>query len=354
MGKEYTRLPGRRLLSAWGTDSLWLGKDHVLSIKKRGYVEEYRRFYFRDIQAILMNQTNEGMVWNLLLGSSFAILLFFLFLAWRVWEWELGGLIAWSILTGLFLMGFLFNMIRGPICNCSLRTAVQVDRLPSLHRVRSALKMIRIIQPHIEAAQGTMSREQLFSLPLEFSAPAAVDFQEKGAEIQGIHHESGRFHFALFGFLIANAFFTLLDLFYRNASLYVIGLVIVTCILVSIIGAAVRQRNSDMNSALKRTVWFSFGLLIAIALGGYVDFFLYLLRYPRAVFNQWGIMQGMMKTSPMESTFSIIFHIFCIFGSVLVGVTGMILLLQHRNVGLRNRIHSEQDQMTRISGKHNE
>jgi hypothetical protein len=32
--------------------SLWLGEDHLLCVDSNGYAETYKRFYFRDVQAI--------------------------------------------------------------------------------------------------------------------------------------------------------------------------------------------------------------------------------------------------------------------------------------------------------------
>ncbi len=329
MEKEYTRLPGRRMMSAWGTDSLWLGKDHLLSIKKRGYVEEYKRFYFQDVQTIAVHQTGESLVWNILFGSLFGILCFFFVLAWRVWEWETGGLIAWGILTGLFLVALLINIAKGPICSCSLSTAVQSDPLPSLHRVRTALKVIRIVRPHVEAAQGAVSREQLFSIPFDFIGLIPELPRADAKDVRRISGESGGFHLALFGFLLLNAVLTSLDFFYRSMSLYVFGMVIWTCILIAIIGAAIRQRNSDMSVSLKRNVWFSLALLTTITFGSYFHFILFAIRNPQALLNRWGIIESVMKTAPQESTFSTVFHVFSITGSSMIGIAGMILLWKY-------------------------
>ena len=58
--KEYIRLArGRRsniagFSTSGGYASLWQGKDHLLSIDSSGYTEEYKRFYYRDIQAIII------------------------------------------------------------------------------------------------------------------------------------------------------------------------------------------------------------------------------------------------------------------------------------------------------------
>src|SRR2546426_6411511 len=56
---EYLRLPGRgrpRGLRALltGPSTLWMGGDHLLAVDSNGWRETYRRFGYRDIQAILI------------------------------------------------------------------------------------------------------------------------------------------------------------------------------------------------------------------------------------------------------------------------------------------------------------
>ena len=56
---EYLRLPGRgrpRGLRALltGPSTLWMGGDHLLAVDSNGWRETYRRFDYRDIQAILI------------------------------------------------------------------------------------------------------------------------------------------------------------------------------------------------------------------------------------------------------------------------------------------------------------
>lgn len=328
MEKEYTRLPGRRLLSLWGTDSLWLGKDHILSIRKRGYTEEYRRFYFGDVQAILVNQTVEGTIWTIVLGIITTALLSVQGFAWLVWEWEFEALILWGVLVFIFAALFLTNILKGPTCKSFIRTAVQMDPLPSLHRVRSARKMIERVRPYIEANQGSVPREKLISVPFEFSVPAIAERENIGKAIS-IHHEKGAFHQALFGMLIANAVIELLDLYSRSITITAIGAINMALILFTMIGAAIRQRNSDMNPALKRMVWFSLALFVCIAMGSYAEIILFAILNPGSAFTGWGILQAMMERSPLESTFSIVLHIFAIAGSLLIGIAGMILWTRH-------------------------
>ena len=48
--------------------TLWQGPDHLLQIYSRLGVEDYKRFYFNDIQAIITRKTRLGSVLNFVLG----------------------------------------------------------------------------------------------------------------------------------------------------------------------------------------------------------------------------------------------------------------------------------------------
>ena len=48
--------------------SLWVGKDHLLCIDTNGYTETYKRFYFRDIQAVILRKTVEWHIMSVILS----------------------------------------------------------------------------------------------------------------------------------------------------------------------------------------------------------------------------------------------------------------------------------------------
>ena len=155
--KEYIRLPGRRRVTlGFSRNSLWLGKDHVLHVINRGYTEDYRRFYYRDIQAILVRETASGTIINTILGFITGANLLLLLIGWLRWQWEPFALIPLAIATGLWLLIFLFQATSGPTCVCHLRTAVQFEVLPSLFRVRTARKAVVLLRQRIEAVQGSL------------------------------------------------------------------------------------------------------------------------------------------------------------------------------------------------------
>ena len=162
--KEYQRLTRARprarfaVISA-GSTSLWLGKDHLLSIDSTGYTESYKRFYFRDIQAFFLRKT-EGQKW---VGLILAVLVGLFFFPAALGEGPVR--IVFGTGAAIFALAFLLNLALGPACSCQLRTAVQVEELPSLVRIRRARKILERLRPLISAAQGELRREDI---PLRF------------------------------------------------------------------------------------------------------------------------------------------------------------------------------------------
>jgi hypothetical protein len=151
---QYRRLPGRGLrregfvavARTWGT--LWLGRDHVLSVDTHLFSEDYKRFYFRDIQAIVIGKTRRGMVLNIVFSLFTASWLLI-----AINQSEPIGVTLWLIVTGVFAVMLGINAWRGPTCTCYLVTAVHKEILPSLNRIKEAEKVSQILRKHIENAQ---------------------------------------------------------------------------------------------------------------------------------------------------------------------------------------------------------
>src|SRR5262245_28317583 len=135
--KEYRRLTGarQRRNQIFTRSSLWLGADHLLSVDSTGYNEDYKRFYFRDIQAITIAISIRRRLWNWVLGTLTGLTL----IGWGyvvAGNTDVGFIVFNSIITFLTAVPLLWNNLLGPTCNCQLRTAVQTEDLPSLNRVR--------------------------------------------------------------------------------------------------------------------------------------------------------------------------------------------------------------------------
>ena len=156
--KEYRRLTRPRLrykgvARATTRSSLWLGKDHVLSIEATNFTERYRRFYFRDIQAILIRRTKRRMTWNWIL---LVLLIPALFVANAARTAGGGPQILAAMFLLIVVVPLIFNNVLGPTCAVYFRTAVQIEEVPSLSRIRRSRKTIERLRPLITAVQETM------------------------------------------------------------------------------------------------------------------------------------------------------------------------------------------------------
>ena len=84
-------------------------------------------------------------------------------------------------IAGMFVMIFLLNLALGPTSACQLRTAVQLEDLPSLNRLRRARKVLNRVRPLVVAVQGEITPEEISLRFQEISAlrtsatPAAAE-----------------------------------------------------------------------------------------------------------------------------------------------------------------------------------
>ncbi len=175
----YQRLTWSRARTGFGVTvsrcSLWLGEDHVLSVDSNGYSESYKRFYFRDIQAIVLTQTRHWPYWGLFFGFAATVMLTIAVFSGEILlEWSFGALAV------LFLAAFVYNFAAGPTCVCELQTAVQTEQMVSLNRIRRARRVIGRLSPLISAAQGEVAPEKLAELGQTITAPAAEVPREAG------------------------------------------------------------------------------------------------------------------------------------------------------------------------------
>ncbi len=152
--------------------SLWLGADHLLGIDSNGFSETYKRFYFRDIQAVTLRRTRRRLVWNCALG----VLVTLFVMGWAYGlalspstRWE--EIVPWGVITLVLAIPLLINSLLGPTCVCQLRTAVQTEELPSLCRLRKTRKILNRLRPLIAAAQGELAPEEI---PTRMQAWAAA------------------------------------------------------------------------------------------------------------------------------------------------------------------------------------
>jgi len=149
---DFTRLKKLGGRTSMGSASYWLGRDHLMVVEVSNYNERYRRFYFRDLQAVIVQRNNFRMWGNIVaaaLGSVSFIPMVVAFGTPEAWP-----IIAFfTILLLSSMIGIFFNTLRGPTCSTHLRTAVQTQKLMGITRQRRAELLLETIEPLIQQAQ---------------------------------------------------------------------------------------------------------------------------------------------------------------------------------------------------------
>jgi len=136
--------------------TVWMARDHLLLVSRTGYTENYKRFYFRDIQAVIIRKTSTAFVGNIVLSI---LALGFVLLAVAVSDASFT--IVWAMVGGIFAFFFLLSLWRGSSCVTHIKTAVQTEQLAAWNRMRAARKGMAMIRPRLLEAQGQMPPEEL-------------------------------------------------------------------------------------------------------------------------------------------------------------------------------------------------
>jgi hypothetical protein len=325
--KEYTRLPGKKKGFVGGYNTLWLGKDHVLSIASKFFFEDYKRFYYGDIQSIITRETAYGKILTILLallGGLFVLLAALI---------AGTGLVIFGILAGVTLLLLLINWLRGPTCLCHLYTAVQKEKLPSLNRLRTAQKAISLLRPLIEQAQGTLAPEASRA-GASGRPPAEVAASVMESTVRAKIRAHGGFHGILFCVLLLDGLITAMDLFYNHIAITLSGSIMSMGAGALVIIALVKQHNTDMRGILRGITWGALGYLCFSFLVGYSLYMTTSMKHPEIVYNQLEVIKVISSLSLLDSSWLTGIYVFSIVCSSGIGISGLVLLRIFRRENL--------------------
>ncbi len=315
MDKKYRRLPGRVIIGSRA--SLWLGADHLLSVKNPGFSEEYMRFYYQDIQAIVTNKTYTGKAINVALGACIAITLLLSIQSLPIQ-------VASSI-GGFFLFFLVLNILMGPTCKSYIQTAVSREHLPSLRRVRSARRAIKKIAPLIGKAQGELTRYTIAAKVKERPAaprPKAAGVPPAPRSPEPVKNYSGSVHLALFCVLLLDGVVGTADIFLSSLALTLIGYVMSMGFLILMIISLVKQHGSRLSRGMRR-------ITVASLAYACVQYVLSVVLYMYVIFqsptarDQWGMMKTMAYLDPFEHPLVLGIFAFAGLTSLTIGGLGM-------------------------------
>ncbi len=164
-GQTYRKMRG--LGGAFSPARAYLADDHLLLVHESIAAQEYRRFYFRDIQAIIVRTRPARRVLNVLLCVAFVVVLVAMLAVDVVPEHKVGlhgerivvpaPVLPALIAPAAILAVLIVNILRGPTVDCHIQTAAHVQRMPMIKRLRQARRFIQQLRGPIEQVQGEMT-----------------------------------------------------------------------------------------------------------------------------------------------------------------------------------------------------
>lgn len=259
--RTYTKLPGKKLF-LFVRHSLWEGPDHLLWVEHNLVHEQYKRFYYKDIQAVILCTNRRRLFWTTFWG-----VLLFLFVGFGLALSGPGN----GLLVLVAVWGFLLvvNLLAGPTCDVYLQTAVQVEPLTTLVRVRSAVKVMGRIKAMAERAQGVLDRHMLDASDTAVRTRDAGRASAHGAAARqpirmadaGEPHASG-FHLILIGLLFSLGVLDIAQLCLKWIWLAALNILGLAGLLGLAIAVVVRWHLRGKSTLLAAVGWLS--LVIAV------------------------------------------------------------------------------------------
>jgi hypothetical protein len=322
---EYKRLPGKKKNFLVGKSTLWLAADHVLHIYARFGFEDYKRFYFADIQAITVQKTLGGWVLNLvfgILGAFFGISL--------LWADGLAKIFPGIMTVALFL-GLILNWLRGPTCKTTLQTAVQTEALPSLHRLRTALKVMDRLKALIHRVQGPLNEAVYGRQPASSrkTTPVPAARRKTQEADTGLGNEPGRVHLALYALLVFDGLLIALHASLHEMTITLIGVAVSMAIAVVTIIALIKQTGSNLSQGLRILTWTVLGYVCVTFFLGYIVGMAMVFEDPAMAASQWELLQRWTAMSLLENPLIATLNIINLIGAFGLGIPGLILLNHH-------------------------
>ncbi len=309
--KEYWKLPGVArdafTLVNRGRNYLFLGKDHLLMIANSWFSETYKRFYYRDIQAIVLTKTMTGKIYNSVYGGTAAFFGILMAIGVGFWGWREVGIVVTAIFMGIFVMILLINTLLGATCVTTLQTAVHTERLPSLGRLRSARKALHLIQAKVEEVQGAMDASIIDAHhDLVFSTISVTAHPKGWRSNDSRRHENGRSHEILSFLFLADAVISAIHVIFPHISLTVLEVALAASLIGVMIWTIAHQVHTDLPKGVQCVVW------VALA-------YIYIS------------LMWIVAAKPIDPKYwSFAYHIFSAIGSSVLGCVGLALVYSWR------------------------
>lgn len=347
MSSEYKQLPGSARTSASlliaSRHTLWQGSDHLLSVTNDGYAETYKRFYYRDIQALILRETDDFLAGRIALGFLSGVL-GSLGLAGLFLQWPTVILICLGVVTALFGFLLAIDVLLGRSCAAYVRTAVQTERLYSLRRMPQARRVLENLGVPIRETQGALDSEvarPLYDEALQAAAarkgeastnPDATATPATRPAIRRLPMKrySGYAHEILFAILLADVVHSCLRYFHGGIALLILGLVLGIGMVAIVAVALSKQHRTDLSLGVKALTWATLGYLVMAYFFGILHGLVRSVIHIETTDTPWEAMRAAADIPGQESIVMMVLIGFSLVGSGVLGFTGLLALNRFR------------------------
>jgi hypothetical protein len=285
-------------------------------------VEDYKRFYFNDIQAILTRRTATGKIQNGVLGALAGLL--GLLSAISAGGWSVFYVIAAGVLAFILLINFL----KGPTCETYLMTAVQTEKLHALHRIKITQAVMNQLRSLIEQRQGRINPETFGHRTVRAGgndAPQKLPNGNRQTQRKP-KHEKGRVHLLVFALLILEGLIAAAGFLSSHVALNLIGAAIMMVLGICVVLALVRQHESNLKKVLRTLTWAALGCVGFSFVTGYIISLELAFKHPEILRNQWELVKLFSSATPWESPLMMTANIIDLSGAAFIGIPGLFML----------------------------
>lgn len=325
--RRYKNLQGFSF-NIFNAPSLWIGPDHLLSVDAVLFQEKYKRFYYSDIQAIVMIRSNRHHLWTAIWAALALLCGLVVFFS------SGAGYVSGTFL-GLFSTALIVNLALGPACKAHIQTAVQIQNLRSFRRMRSAGRAMDRIKVPVEQAQGALDLNAL-TAPIagsDATAPPLAD--SRHPKPTASTQEDGVIkpfdilaHRVLYGLLLAMGIIGFAQFGLKNLPLSVVESLMQAAAQVMAIVALVRGYQLLKGTWLGRFSWISLGLTLLASAAGNILFFVVSARHPELAYNHWELYKRSFEMVIGNTPSMLAISLFFATGYLLVGLLGLLVVRQ--------------------------
>ncbi|HXB72474.1 MAG TPA: hypothetical protein VNY05_29825 [Candidatus Acidoferrales bacterium] len=315
--QRYRPLPGHRRGILRGA-SVWMAGDHLLSVKSYRVREEYKRFQFRDVQAIVVAQCPRFQI------STRSLLLALIWLSafglssstqgrQLLPEWD--NTAMWLIAAALVCAWFYISFARS--CRCRLLTAVSNDELPSVYRTWTARRFLAQVEPRIAEVQGRLVGNWFEAVDAYTIGPPGAPAEPASAPPRPAARSRAFWSTLFVALLFVNSVTMLGTLHSPVAVVLWLASLLVLAEVVATVGVFLQHHRGIVRPGMK---WLAIAAIVKIGLVFYVA----ILMMSAAS----AATQGMNRSVLFESSTYVLLRQIDAWVSLALGLVGVALLLR--------------------------